>query len=887
MKKNTFLSLAAACLLPFFAYGQVVSEFIFGYPDVWDTPNKIWETPDGSLNLISEVSINSVPTALLYRVSPQGNVLWQKQLTTYAATLAIEPADDGSFWLGGLDAGGYRLTRYDPEGNVISSFAYSHPDLTDDYYFALKLSPDKQHFVMAFKDQNPPNGLRVVKLTLTGSVVFNKFIASEDPYMGPNFLEILPNGRVIVAVSDFIQGNRLVCFSSNGNQLWVKGITSDFDPEGGVVAVGNNRVALWLADAFTAGEDGVVYTYDDSGNLLWETALSETLPTFNPYQVFADGGNLVLAGQYHIPGELGLGVVKLDADGQVVFTKSFDRLNGNYTYTFMADMTPNGDYIVSGYQWFLVQPGWYQSDKGYCLSLSPAGDINWLMEGNYQTVQNIGTFCKAINGDLWLAGRNNPPGSDQNFDNYLMKISGLEPISPQLLHGSAVLDGNANCLPEPAELPLINFIVKAEANGQARYATTDANGHYFLRLPETSSAGVELLAPNPLWESCQPNYTVNFAAADTALLDVAAKVVAQCPLLSLDGSAPFLRRCFDSNYLFRWCNSGVVDAENITLTVLLDPFTDFVASSIPPASQNGQELVFQLGNLEPGGCAQLSLTVNVSCDAELGQTHCMSAQITADNVCPAFNAGQDNARDCQPNIGSFDPNDIRAFVNDTLREGAILPNLDIEYQIRFQNTGTDTAFNIVIVDTLPPVLDPGSLRPGVSSHPYDWELTGERLLKFRFNNILLPDSTINAEASQGFVQFHISQKTSLPDGTKIDNQARIFFDYNEPVATNIHYLIIGEPLGTDHSLGLVSNLHAFPNPTNGQFLLEFDLLQATSLLIEALDPLGRCLVTVSENGFFQKGKHQLKVDASQWPPGIYFLHCQIEGHSVFKKIMKN
>lgn len=140
--------------------------------------------------------------------------------------------------------------------------------------------------------------------------------------------------------------------------------------------------------------------------------------------------------------------------------------------------------------------------------------------------------------------------------------------------------------------------------------------------------------------------------------------------------------------------------------------------------------------------------------------------------------------ECQEVVGSYDPNDKQGFPVGYGAEHAIEPGTDITYLIRFQNTGTDTAFTVVIRDTLSAWLDPASVRPGAASHPYTWDLTGTGALSFRFDNILLPDSNVNEAASHGFVQFRIAQRPDVPLGSLIRNGAAIYFDYNAPVFTN-------------------------------------------------------------------------------------------------------
>jgi len=140
--------------------------------------------------------------------------------------------------------------------------------------------------------------------------------------------------------------------------------------------------------------------------------------------------------------------------------------------------------------------------------------------------------------------------------------------------------------------------------------------------------------------------------------------------------------------------------------------------------------------------------------------------------------------DCTPNTGSYDPNDKEGIPLGYGSKNYIRPNTPIEYRIRFQNTGTDTAFNVVVADTLSSNLDIQSFEPGVSSHPYRYEIYGGGIVRFTFADIMLPDSNVNEAASHGFVKFKIRPKANIALGTPIRNSAAIYFDFNEPVITN-------------------------------------------------------------------------------------------------------
>ena len=134
--------------------------------------------------------------------------------------------------------------------------------------------------------------------------------------------------------------------------------------------------------------------------------------------------------------------------------------------------------------------------------------------------------------------------------------------------------------------------------------------------------------------------------------------------------------------------------------------------------------------------------------------------------------------------GSYDPNDKRGFPKGVTSQHHILPNQQLQYVIRFQNTGTDTAFTVVIRDTLDTDLNIFTVNSGVSSHDYTFRKYGPGVLEWTFDDIMLPDSTTDEPGSNGFVTFTVDQVPNLPNGTLINNQADIYFDFNAPIITN-------------------------------------------------------------------------------------------------------
>jgi len=156
---------------------------------------------------------------------------------------------------------------------------------------------------------------------------------------------------------------------------------------------------------------------------------------------------------------------------------------------------------------------------------------------------------------------------------------------------------------------------------------------------------------------------------------------------------------------------------------------------------------------------------------------------------PCDDAEPEIAEECLPIIDSFDPNDKAVSPGGVTDQHYTPTRSRLDYVIRFQNTGTDVAYKVVVADTLSTDLDVSTLQVGAVSHPYQVQVSGQGrpVLTFTFNNILLPDSNANEPKSHGYIQFSIRPKADLPEKTRIENLADIFFDYNEPVRTNVTF----------------------------------------------------------------------------------------------------
>jgi uncharacterized repeat protein (TIGR01451 family) len=242
--------------------------------------------------------------------------------------------------------------------------------------------------------------------------------------------------------------------------------------------------------------------------------------------------------------------------------------------------------------------------------------------------------------------------------------------------------------------------------------------------------------------------------------------------------------CQDSIVQLKLKNTGTVPSQLLDYIIIEDDVVLFDGQKsylpgeelIMPQPANGRTWRVE-SEQEPGHpFSTLALAFAEGCGGyeSLGFIN----QFTVNGITPSWHTF------CLENTGSYDPNDKQGFPLGFGAENRIRPGQELEYRIRFQNTGTDTAFTVVIRDTLAAWLDPATLRVGASSHTCTWTLEGTGVAVFTFNNIALPDSNVNEPASHGFVSFRIGQQPGVPIGTEILNTAAIYFDFNAPVITN-------------------------------------------------------------------------------------------------------
>lgn len=245
--------------------------------------------------------------------------------------------------------------------------------------------------------------------------------------------------------------------------------------------------------------------------------------------------------------------------------------------------------------------------------------------------------------------------------------------------------------------------------------------------------------------------------------------------------------------MYPWLdNNGGATSGPLTRTLTFDPLLTFVSATPAPSSVSGTMITWT-GPDSLGGFNTLNAMATFTVPADAG--------LIGTTITSTFSAAQDSTEITLANntstftqtiTGSYDPNDKLVWPRDMfhIEEDSVL-----DYTIRFQNTGTDTAFTVVVVDTLPLDLDTRSLVLGAASHPFTYSLTGNGILTFTFSNILLPDSGTNEPMSHGLINFSIKPMLPLSLGQTITNAADIYFDFNAPIHTPDATVIVTDDTG--------------------------------------------------------------------------------------------
>ncbi|MBB6369105.1 T9SS type A sorting domain-containing protein [Chryseobacterium shigense] len=442
------------------------------------------------------------------------------------------------------------------------------------------------------------------------------------------------------------------------------------------------------------------------------------------------------------------------------------------------------------------------------------------------------------------------------------------------IKGNTKYDLNGNGC-DPADLNKTFQKFNIAGGGTTGSIIGDQSGNYSVPVQAGSHTVVPILE-NPVYFNISPaSFTANFPAQASPLTQnfcIAANGShpdLEIVIIPLDSAVPG----FNSDYKIVFKNKGTTMQSGTVIFSYNDNIMDFLNASVTPNSQSTGSLSWNFSNLLPFETREIKAKFELNTPTDTppvndGDILHYTAQINgaADDT-PADNLFTLN----QTVVNSLDPNDK------TCLEGTMISQTQVgdfvHYLIRFENTGTANARNIVVKDNIDiSKFDISTLTPLNGSHHFVTRISGTNTAEFIFENIQLP---FDDDHNDGYISFKIKTKTSLATGDAFSNTANIYFDYNAPIITNTYTTTVRGTLAAAEAKPQ-ENITIYPNPVQ-------DILYIRSgekiIKTEIYDASGRILNAKGVNGN--------SVNVSELAKGSYIITLFTKDKTVVRKFIKN
>ncbi|MBK6823398.1 MAG: T9SS type A sorting domain-containing protein [Saprospiraceae bacterium] len=625
-----------------------------------------------------------------------------------------------------------------------------------------------------------------------------------------------------------------------------------------------------------------VYTSSDKGGSWQLKAKNLMNPMTNKYdEVFINTQNVIYLktypnAEFFYSLDLGLSWTKFNPTG----LDNYNTLYLTSNNTFVWESYGNFNYTIRYSSDFFKTYHEIQADKNSSLYYVDAyTNLYFFKYKDTLSVRNLindqaiiipFTGFKNINLESFriYRGQNNYLYATIN-GNPVFKFSEVLPTDECTIQGNVFIDENLDCIKATGENKTNTFQLEAAGGGFRYFTTVSSKGDYkFIVGPGTYD--LNLISKSPLWKEC--NFPKNFSIQAQQIINqnnILVQLTEECADLTTSLVMGRLRRCFSNNKAYiQIVNEGIISSKNTNLSVKMDPFFEKIITSINPISVSNNNYNFIIPEILPGEKILIEFSFNVSCNSSLSQEHCITSVLLNNEKCKSYNNPTLNSSVCGKNFGSWDPNYKDAIVHGISSESFVRTDDEIEYVIHFQNTGTDTAFDISITDQLDSKLIWSSIRPIDASHKFSYTLNPMGVLEIKFDNIQLPDSNVNESKSHGYFKYSIQPIQNLEPGDVIHNVADIYFDKNFPISTNDAFVKLSIATNT---VGDLENsiLYAIPNPAKEEVFIKLpDQFSNTKLSISILSTDSRLIRRFPFQG------QSLLISRDGLVNGVYFVTVQ-------------
>ncbi|MBC7640901.1 MAG: T9SS type A sorting domain-containing protein, partial [Flavobacterium sp.] len=322
-------------------------------------------------------------------------------------------------------------------------------------------------------------------------------------------------------------------------------------------------------------------------------------------------------------------------------------------------------------------------------------------------------------------------------------------------------------------------------------------------------------------------------------------------------------------------NLGITQTSG-NLNFLKDIKTSIVSCSESGVLINPTGFIFNFTNLQPYETRTFNVIMSVPISPAVNLNEILTSNANINGTGTDFDLTNNATSNAQIVVASYDPNDKIEQHGGKILITNFSSNDYLTYTIRFQNTGTASAINVILEDLLTNQFDENSIRMISSSHDYILERIGNKLT-WKFNFINLVSILQDFNLSQGFVTFKAKLKPGFNVGTIVPNMAKIYFDYNPAIETNTfnsEFVSVLANMSFNES-----NFIIYPNPASK--FVQVNLQNAIENIqhISVNDVLGKLV-----KQFNNLSTKQATIDVSELEKGIYLLEITTENN--LKKIKK-
>ncbi len=397
------------------------------------------------------------------------------------------------------------------------------------------------------------------------------------------------------------------------------------------------------------------------------------------------------------------------------------------------------------------------------------------------------------------------------------------------ISGTSWYDLDADCVQDGGEVGIPYSLLEVAPGGY--YAITNSDGTYALSLPagnytlDQTDATLVPICPAAL----PVPFTINnvpvvqdLASGSTEVLD-----------LEVISSIGWARPGFDVVLHAYVSNSTPQVSGPVTITCTFDAVLGYVSATPVPSNVSGNTITWNLPAYGSFGSTACHVVLNVPVGTPLGTV--LTNSFNVSNTLTESTLANNTETLQRTVTGSYDPNvkEVRTSSGQSDAQYIIGTDEWLQYTIHFQNTGTDTAFTVVVTDTLPADLDMGTFQQGAASHPFTVDFLTDRVVRWTFADILLADSTTNEALSHGLTSFRIRLLPPVVPNMVITNNADIFFDFNPPVRTPDAVVTTALITGLATDAG-ADALRVVPNPAQEQITV-LGATQVARVRIRATD----------------------------------------------------